>query len=356
MGADLLKFDSKGIYCPQADVYIDPWRPVERALITHAHSDHARYGMKHYLAHRDTVPVMRYRLGQDINVQSIDHGDHVVINGVKISFHPAGHIWGSCQIRLEYQGQIWVVSGDYKTQADPACIPFEPVPCTHFITESTFGLPVYNWQAGEDVFKDINQWCSDNRDEGVVSVLFGYSLGKAQRILTGLDPSIGKIFTHGAVENTNEVLRKNGMPLPETTLITPELSKADFQGGIVVAPPGAGGSNWMRRFGPHRTASASGWMAMRGTRRRRNVDKGFVLSDHADWTGLLEAIEATGAENIFVTHGYTSIFTRYLREQGYNAHVVSTEYEAELAEPVAEAAKAPESSEKDAPPEKGGQP
>ena len=301
--------------------------------------------MKKYLAHRDTVPVMRHRLGSDINVQSINYGEHIVINGVRISYHPAGHIWGSSQIRLEYQGQVWVVSGDYKTEPDPACIGFEPVKCTHFITESTFGLPVYNWRPGEEIFQDMNRWCAQNRDDGFVSVIYGYSLGKAQRILMGLDPTIGPIFCHAAVENTNEVLRANGMDLPETIRITAEIPKADFRGGIVVAPPSAGGSAWMRRFDPYRTAVASGWMALRGTRRRRNVDKGFVLSDHADWQGLISAIKATEAEHVFVTHGYTSIFTKFLREQGYDAHVVSTQYEGELAE-VGESGSTEESGEK----------
>lgn len=325
MGTSLLTFDTRGIYCPQADVYIDPWKPVERAVITHAHSDHSRKGMKHYLAHKRTLPAMQQRLGKNINAQAVEYGEPVVINGVRISLHPAGHIWGSSQIRLSYKGQIWVVSGDYKLEADPACTPFEPIPCQHFITESTFGLPIYNWQPGAEVFADLNQWCQTNRDNGIVSVLYGYSLGKSQRLLMGLDQSIGPIFTHPAVEDMNDALRSSGMLLPKTIRITPELTSADFKGGIVITPPSSGGL--MGKLEPYATAAASGWMALRNIRKRRDVDQGFVLSDHADWKGLNQAIKATGAEQIFVTHGFTDLYSKYLREVGYDAHIVSTKYD-----------------------------
>lgn len=332
MSQRLLTFDTLGIYCPQADVYIDPWRSVERALITHAHSDHARRGMKHYLAHKDTVPVMRLRLGNGIRTQSVDYGDPVYINGVRISFHPAGHIYGSSQIRLEYQGQVWVVSGDYKLDPDPACTPFEHVPCQYFITESTFGLPHYNWRPGNEVMSDLNEWCQYNKDHNRASVIFGYSLGKSQRILMGLDPSFGPIFTHPSVEKTNEVLRKCGMALPKTRLLTPELSKEELKGSIVITPQARDDSPLMQKLGSYSSAMASGWMAIRNFRRRRNVDKGFVLSDHADFKGLNQAIQATGADHIFVTHGYTKPYTQYLREEGYDAHIVSTEYKSDMPE------------------------
>ncbi len=326
MRKSLLLFDTSGIYCPQADVYIDPWRSVKRALITHAHSDHARRGMKHYLAHKYTVPVLRQRLGNNIRTQSVDYGESLHINGVRISFHPAGHIRGSSQIRLEFQGEVWVVSGDYKLDPDPACTPFEVIPCQHFITESTFGLPIYNWRAGDEVMADINRWCQYNRDHGLVSVMYGYSLGKSQRILMGLDPSIGPIFTHPSVEKMNEVLRATGMPLPKTNMITPGMGPPDFKGGILITPQTGEASAMMQQLGPYQTAMASGWMALRNFRKRRNVDKGFVLSDHADFKGLNQAIRATGAERVYVTHGYTQLYTQYLREKGVDAHIVSTEY------------------------------
>ncbi|MEL6673587.1 MAG: ligase-associated DNA damage response exonuclease [Bacteroidota bacterium] len=332
----LLRFTAEGIYCPQADVYIDPWRRVPKALITHAHSDHARWGMEHYLAHHDSVPVLRLRLGRDISVQGVAFGEKIYMNGVEISFHPAGHIIGSAQIRLAYQGEVWVVSGDYKVEDDGFCAPFEAVPCQHFITESTFGLPVYHWRPQEEIFADINQWWAQNAAEGKISLLSGYSLGKAQRILQGLDRNIGPVYTHGAIENTNEVLREAGIALKPTQRIhlqgEEKFEKKLNQNAMIVAPPGAIGSNWSRRFQPFSLGIASGWMQIRGARRRRAADRGFVLSDHADWPGLNQAIEATGAEHVYVTHGYTEIFSRWLREKGLDAQVVKTEFEGELGE------------------------
>ena len=325
---NLLVFNDRGIYCPVADVYIDPWKPVDKALITHAHADHARPGHAAYLCHKDTAPVMRYRLGDDIRVQTVEYGERIKQNGVIFSFYPAGHIPGSAQIRVEYKGEIWVVSGDYKLGEDGISAPFEPVRCHHFITESTFGLPVYTWDDQQQVFEEINAWWRQNQNEGRFSILAGYSLGKAQRILKGLNPSTGKIFTHGAVENTNEVLRKQGISLPDTILVTPEHKKGDFTGALVVCPPSAIGTAWMRKFGTVSTGFCSGWMRLRGARRRRAMDRGFILSDHADWPGLNQAVKETGAENIYVTHGYKDIYARWLRESmKLNAQPVDTLYE-----------------------------
>lgn len=327
----LLEFTDRGIYCPRADVYIDPWKPVDRALITHGHADHSRWGNKAYLATHSAGPVIKYRLG-DIRLQTVAYGDITTINGVKFSFHPAGHIVGSAQIRVEYRGEIWVASGDYKLEDDGLSEAWEPVKCQHFITESTFGLPVYRWASQEEVFADINDWWRTNAAAGRVTVLTGYALGKAQRLLRGLDPEIGRIYTHGAIENTNEVIRAQGIALPETIRVSPEVNKKDYPGSIVVTTPGSVGQPWIKKFGDFSLGAASGWMTLRGARRRRGADRGFVLSDHADWPGLLQAIALTGAENIYVTHGYTSIFSKYLDNQGLNAVELVTEYEGEAAE------------------------
>lgn len=327
----LLEFTDKGIYCPQADVYIDPWRPVARALITHGHSDHARWGHQYYLCTENAAPVIRYRLG-DIHLETIQYGETRTINGVQFSFHPAGHVTGSAQIRVEYKGEICVVSGDYKLEDDGLAESFEPVKCHAFITESTFGLPVYRWKPQQKIFDNINDWWRQNKAEGKTTILTGYALGKAQRIIQHLDTSIGKIYTHGAIENTNEVLRNQGIKLQDTIRIIQEIPKKDYIGNIVIAPPSALDGPWTRKFPTFSTGIASGWMALRGVRRRRAADRGFILSDHADWEGLNEAIKETGAEQIFVTHGYTGIFRRWLCEQGYDAHEVSTEYEGELSE------------------------
>lgn len=322
----LLQFRPEGIYCADGDFYIDPWRPVDKALITHAHADHSRWGMKNYLAHHDSIPVMQHRLGSDIHVQGIEYGEEIKINGVSVAYFPAGHIIGSSQIRVRHGNENWVVSGDYKLDADSSCVPFEPVQCDHFVTESTFGLPIFRWEAPEVVFAKMNAWWRSCQERGKSAVLCCYSLGKAQRILKGLKAELGPIYTHGAIENMNEVLRENGMELPKTILVTADTRLKGTEGAIVLAPPSALGTSWMNRFKPFETAIASGWMQVRGLRRRRNADTGFVLSDHADWEGLNKAVLETGAENIYVTHGYQGVFSQWLKEQGLNAQEVVTEY------------------------------
>ncbi len=334
---NVLEFTEKGIYCPQADVYIDPWRPVDKAIITHAHSDHARWGMNHYLAHPDSVPIMRLRLGADISLQTIDYNETISINGVQISLHPAGHIIGSAQVRVAYRGEVWVVSGDYKIQEDGLATAFEPVECHAFITESTFGLPVYRWEPQAKVMREVNEWWASNAAENVASLLIGYSLGKAQRLLEHLDRNIGPVYTHGAVENTNEAFRAHGIELKPTQRVISQgegkQTKKDFRKAIIIAPPGAIGSVWTRKFQPFSLGIASGWMRLRGTRRRRAADRGFILSDHADWDGLLGAITATGAERIFVTHGYANIFAQYINQHtNLQAWPIETRFEGETTE------------------------
>lgn len=272
---------------------------------------------------------MRHRLGADIQAEGLEFGEQRTMNGVMVSFHPAGHIIGSAQVRVEYKGEVWVASGDYKVEPDGFSEEFEPVKCHHFITESTFGLPVYKWKPQAAVMEEINDWWRKNAEAGVTSVLVAYALGKAQRIINNVDHSIGPIFTHGAVENTNAVLREHGIHVMPTTQILKETDKKEVKGSLVIAPPSALGTSWMNRFKPYQTGMASGWMMLRGPRRRRNVDRGFVLSDHADWNELNHAVKATEAEHIYVTHGYSTIYSKYLREQGYDAKVVETEYEGE---------------------------
>lgn len=329
MGA--ITFTERGMYCPAGDFYIDPWRAAPRALITHGHADHARSGMGAYLCTDIAAPVMRHRLGE-IDLDTVSYGETRQIGGARVSFHPAGHVPGSAQIRVEVSGEIWVISGDYKIEDDGLSTPFEPVTCHHFVTESTFGLPVFNWRPQSQIAQEINSWWAACAAVGKTAFLGCYALGKAQRVLTLLDPDQGPILTHGAIENTNEVLRSQGLSLPKTTYANAELDPKAHPGAIVLAPPSALGSKWARRFGVQETAFASGWMAIRGVRRRRAGDRGFVISDHADWTGLLSAIRQTNAENIYVTHGYTDIFTRYLNESGWNARVVSSEFEGETLE------------------------
>ncbi len=330
--ADLLQFTDRGIYCPPADLYIDPWQPVARAIITHAHADHATRGHGAYLAHTHAEQILRLRLGADINLQTLDYGQPVSHRGVTLSLHPAGHLYGSAQVRVEHQGEVWVASGDYKTTEDGLGAPFQPVRCHAFITESTFGLPVFRWAPEADIWAEINAWWRHNQAQGLASILCGYALGKAQRLLAGLDHSIGPVYVHGAVFNVNAALRTDGLPLPDLPYAAADLPKDTWRKALVVAPPSALGSTWLRRFAPFATGMASGWMQLRGHKRRRAADRGFVLSDHADWPGLNAAVAATGAERVFVTHGYTAVFARWLRTQGYDAHEVQTRYSGETIE------------------------
>ena len=333
----LLRVTDRGLFCQAGGFHVDPWGPVDRAVVTHAHGDHVAWGCGAYLTSARGSAVLRERLDAGARIRSVAYGEPVDVGGVRVSLHPAGHILGSAQVRIEHAGEVWVVSGDYKTGADPTCTPFEPVRCHTFVTECTFGLPVYRWPPAAAVFDEIHSWWRSNQDAEKTTLLFGYALGKAQRLLAGLDPAVGPILTHGAVERMAMVYREAGVPLPPTTHVAAS-DRTEWKHAIVVAPPSADGSAWARRFGARSTAFASGWMAVRGARRRSAVDRGFVISDHVDWPSLLEAIAATGAERVWATHGYTGVLERWLREHGMDALAIQTRYEGERedAPPVAE--------------------
>ncbi|HLZ88667.1 MAG TPA: ligase-associated DNA damage response exonuclease [Puia sp.] len=325
----LIEFTDKGLFCSQGQFYVDPWRPVDKAVITHAHSDHARPGSGSYLCHRLTRALLDLRLsveGIRPNVQAVEWGVPVYLNGVRVSLHPAGHVIGSSQVRVEYKGEVWVVSGDYKTEDDGISGAFEALPCRVFITESTFGLPIYHWKPQAELFAGMRDWVAENKAQDRTSVLIAYSLGKAQRLLKGLEPMGGKVFVHGAVWNVHQALVHAGVELPPVERVLPDMPKELFRGQVIIAPGSAEDSPWMRRFSPYAIGICSGWMQVRGNVRRRNADLGLAMSDHADWKGLLSAISATGAEKVFVTHGFQSTLTRYLNEQGIAAAEVKTEY------------------------------
>ncbi len=330
----LIEFSEKGLYCPAGGFYIDPWRPVDKAVITHAHSDHARWGSKQYLCHHYSKPIMQARLGIDNHFESIGWNEPLNINGVKVSLHPAGHIIGSSQIRVEHKGEVWVISGDYKVENDGISGEFEPVKCHTFITESTFGLPIYYWKPQEDIFSSIQSWVQQNKAAGKSSVLIAYSLGKAQRLLPCLAQITDSILVHGAVYNMHKALEEAGHKLPPVQRVTPDTPKELLKGAVVIAPSSAEGSPWIKKFAPYAVGICSGWMQVRGNVRRKNADGGFALSDHADWPGLLQAIKATEAQKVFVTHGFQHAFSRYLNEQGIPAAEVATEYGGEEEENI----------------------
>jgi putative mRNA 3-end processing factor len=324
--ANLITFTDKGLYCQKGDFYIDPWKPVQKAIITHGHADHAYFGHKSYLCHTYTKPILQLRLG-DNNYQTLRWNEPININGVNVSLHPAGHIIGSSQVRIEIDDEVWVVSGDYKTEDDGISGKFEPIRCNTFITESTFGLPIYKWKPQQEIYDNVITWINKNKENGKTSVLLAYSLGKAQRILQAIKETTQTIFAHGAVFNMQKMLIENGWDLAPVERITPETSKELLKGTVVIAPPSADGTTWMKRFNPYAVGICSGWMQVRGNARRRNVDAGFALSDHADWDGLLQTVKATGAERVFVTHGFQSAFTRYLNEENISlAAEVKTQY------------------------------
>lgn len=321
----MIQFTKEGLYCPQGDFYIDPWLPVNKAVITHGHADHARFGNKFYLAQNFTVDIMKHRLGEN-TYQAVGWNEPVYINGVKLSLHPSGHIIGAAQVRIEYKGEVWVAAGDYKVVDDGISGAFEPIACDTFITESTFGLPVYQWKPQEDIYGNMIDWIIKNKSNGKCSVLIAYSLGKAQRIIEALRPLNETIFAHGAVYNMQQVLINAGVPLLPVERVTPESGKSDFNNSVIIAPSGAEGSSWIRRFEPYELGICSGWMQVRGNVRRSNADRGFILSDHADWQGLLDAIKSTGAGKVFVTHGFQAVFSRYLNEIGIESDEVKTQY------------------------------
>jgi len=321
----LLRFTPKGIYCIPGKFYIDPWRPVDLAIITHGHADHARSGMKKYLCHHFTKPILHSRIGKEIECQSVEYGEILNINGVKVSLHPAGHIIGSAQIRMEYKGYVSVVSGDYKIQDDGISTPFESVRCNEFVSESTFGLPVYNWLSVEAQEQQMRDWVHHNKANGKTSVFIGYSLGKSQRIMKALQ-GLDELNVHYSIAKLNEAYESAGVQLPDYKTIDLREDKKHLDGKIVILPPALIDNPAMKKIPNLAYAICSGWMQIRGARRWRSADAGFAISDHADWQGLISAIKATEAEKIHITHGQTAVFSKYLNEIGISADEVKTEY------------------------------
>ncbi|MEO6186768.1 MAG: ligase-associated DNA damage response exonuclease [Steroidobacteraceae bacterium] len=326
---DLIVATPRGLYCAAGDFHIDPWQPVPRALITHAHGDHLRGGSGEYFLAAPGEGVARLRLPADLPLRPVAYGEPMQFGPVRVSLHPAGHILGSAQLRIEHEGEVWVVSGDYKRDPDPTCAPFEVVPCDVFISEATFALPVYRWVDTRSIAHDIHRWWQGNRERGASSLLFAYALGKAQRVLAELTAfTDDAVYLHGAVASITDAYRAAGVKMLPTLPATVARAR-EYAGALVIAPPSAAGSPWIRRFGEHSSGFCSGWMRVRGDRRRRGYDRGFVLSDHADWPSLLRTFRDTGARRILLTHGHTDTMVRYLREQGVDAAALRTEYGAE---------------------------
>ena len=319
-----------GLFCPAGGFYIDPWGTVERAVITHAHGDHARTGSRAYLCADPSKPLLERRLGSDVTSESLSYGAKLTLGDVTISFHPAGHILGSSLIRIEGPDGVWIVTGDYKRAPDPTTPPFEPIACDMFITESTFGLPIYRWDPTAVVIDEILRWWEDNGRDGRTSVLFCYTLGKVQRILAELARVTDRrVFVHGMMLSMIDAYREAGIHMLPVESATEQPKGTKFAGELVLAPLSARGTPWMRRLGDHSDAFASGLMRVRGVRRQRAFDRGFVLSDHADWPALLQTIAETGSGRVLATHGFAEPLARHLQEQGLEAGVVKTAWEGE---------------------------
>jgi putative mRNA 3-end processing factor len=320
-----------GLFCAAGGFHVDPWGAVDRAIITHAHGDHARPGSAAYLCAEPCGPLLRRRFGEEVPVETLPYGERTRIGDVTVSFHPAGHVLGSAQIRIEGRDGVWVVSGDYKRAADPTCAPFEPLACDTFITESTFGLPIYRWDPVAAVIDDIMGWWARNDAEGRTSILFCYTLGKAQRLLAELARVTDRtVLVHGMMMGMIDAYRAAGVPMLPVRVLTERPRGTSFAGELVLAPLSARGTPWMRRLGDLSDGFASGLMRVRGVRRQRAFDRGFVLSEHADWPALLDTIRETGASRVLATHGHAEPLARHLRESGLDAGVIRTAWEGEL--------------------------
>jgi putative mRNA 3-end processing factor len=325
--APLLEATPVGLYCAAGGFHVDPWGPAERAVLTHAHGDHARPGSRQYFCAAPGAAILRHRFGEEASIEAVPYGDALSLGGARVSFHPSGHVLGAAQVRVEVAGEVWVVSGDYKRATDPTCAPFEVVPCDTFVTEATFALPVFRWAEPAAVVDEIHRWWMDGRAAGRASVLFAYALGKAPRILAELRRRTDEpVLAHGAILAMADLYRAAGLDLVDTQPVPEKKRGASVAGALVLAPLSASGTPWMRRFPGAETGFASGLMRIRGTRRRKGFDRGFVLSDHADWPALLRTVHETGARRVLATHGYSHALARYLREGGLSADVLPTPY------------------------------
>ena len=343
----VLRLSEQGLYCPAGDFYIDPWRPVERAIITHAHADHARRGSRSYTCVREGAGLLAHRMGapggQTPKFCVKEYGEAFDLGSARVSFHPAGHVLGSAQVRIAVGAKVWVVSGDYKRDADPTCAPFEEIGCDVFITEATFGLPIYRWNPLNEIAARVLNWWEDNARAGLNSIIYAYSLGKAQRIMAELGKLTRKpVIVHSAVaeiarfytgESAHEGFAPNAIDLIPFRQVSVTQKKEKLQGELIIVPPASDGTPWLRQFNPSRSALASGWMQVRGNRRRRGVDQGFVISDHADFASLIRTVRASRASQVLVTHGNNAVFSRYLQEIGINASALQTEFLDEGAAP-----------------------
>ncbi|MEK9726995.1 MAG: ligase-associated DNA damage response exonuclease [Candidatus Margulisiibacteriota bacterium] len=318
----MLSLNHNGLYCDAGNFYIDPIRNVDCAVITHGHADHARWGMGTYVATPETCDIMRVRLGQDINTISLKYHQAYSFNSIQVTLIPAGHILGSAQVVIDDGSQRAIVTGDFKTDHDPTLDDIYYESCDLLVMETTFALPIYHWPHIASVFESIHSFWNQNQSDGYHTVLYAYSLGKAQRLLAGLDSDLGPIAVHGAVSKMNDIYAKYNRLVTLPPKLTKDTLSNWGQPGLIVAPPGVIGSSWLKKLGRYREGYVSGWMTSKGQARRRNM-RGFVISDHADWNGLNQLVKRAAPTQVWTMHGNTDIYARYLNEQGISATSLS---------------------------------
>ena len=312
---NLIKFKDGNLYCELADIWIDPSKPVKRALITHAHFDHFTFGCEEYLSTKETAVLIKKRVGDNVNIKPFGYGEEFKINGINISFHPSGHILGSSQIRFIFAGEKWLITGDYKLQKDETCKKYEIVKTDYLISECTFGLPIFKWDQTKNIAINISKWINNSPDK--TSLLFCYSLGKAQRLLNEINKTNfeGNIYTHASIHKMNDCYRQLGICIKDTIKIENKKKIDDLKGNLILLPPSLSKGSYLKNFKNIQTAFASGWMSIRALRNRSGYDKGFAISDHADWEGILEVVKKSEAKNVFFHHGDSEALSKYLSEK-----------------------------------------
>jgi putative mRNA 3-end processing factor len=312
---DLIKYKDGNLYCELADIWIDPSKPVKRALITHAHFDHFTFGCEEYFSTKETAILIKKRVEDDLNIKEFDYGEEFKVNGINISFHPSGHILGSSQIRFIFAEEKWLITGDFKLQNDETCKKYEIVKTDYLISECTFGLPIFKWDETKKIATNISNWITNSPDK--TSLLFCYSLGKAQRLLNEISKTNfeGNIYSHKSIHKMNDCYRQLGICIKDTIKIENKKKIDQLKGNLILLPPSLSKGSYLKNLKNIQTAFASGWMSIRALRNRSGYDKGFAISDHADWNGILEVVKKSEAKNVFFHHGDSEVLSKYLSEK-----------------------------------------
>ena len=311
---NLISQKSQGLYCESANIWIDPYKSVEKAIITHAHSDHFTNGCREYICSIETGLLLKKRFGNNINLKTVEYDKKFLINGINFSLHPSGHILGSSQIKIMTDSETWLITSDFKRQKDKTCKSYERLKTDFLICESTFGLPIFNWESTNKIIDKITKWV--NQSEDSTSILFCYSLGKAQRLLSELNrQNFKNIYVHKSINNINTIYKNLGIELEEAKIFDNNLEINNLKDCLLLLPPSLNNQNFLKKFKRFQTGFASGWMSIRALKKRSGFDKGFTISDHADWNGLIKTIKESEAKRVFLNHGDGESLANFLRDK-----------------------------------------